>query len=565
MSLYKYFSIVCLAGFFSMTYCPAQPAESQSTDPVIQQIPPNDPRWNWWRDARFGMFIHWGPISQKGEEISWSRGGVRPDRDGTGSIPADVYDNLYKSFDPEKFDAKQWVEIAQAAGMKYIVLVAKHHDGFCMFDSKLTDYKITNSPFHRDICAELATACHEAGMPFGVYYSPPDWHNPDFIKNQDKYIDYIHGQVRELLTNYGQIDELWFDSDGGVNKPETWDNATLFPMIRKLQPQVLITKRCGGWGDFNTPEQRVGGFDNANPWETCMTICNQWAWKPNDQMKSLKDCLQNLILSVGGDGNFLFNVGPMPTGEIEPRQVDRLKEMGTWLATNGESIYGTRGGPFLPSNWGASTRKGNAIYLHILNWTGDKLTLPSLDAKITQSTLLTGGKVTVDSTDDALTLHVDPSDRKDIDTIVKLTLTDSAMDMPLINSAPGYFAIASTVYQNDPTWKADRVLDEDPSTRWATDEGVTKAWLEIGFGKPRTIDSVTFQEAVKPRIKRFSLQYWDAGEWKTIFTANGSGDLSPYHQTFPTVKAKTVRLNILDASNGPSISEVSFGDANTNP
>ena len=136
------------------------------------------------------------------------------------------------------------------------VLVAKHHDGFCMFDSQLTDYKITNTPFKRDVCAELAAACHKADMLFGFYYSPPDWHHPDFLtKHHDRYLEYMHGQVRELLTHYGKVDILWFDTDGGLDKPETWDNATLFPMIRQLQPEILLTKRCGGWGDFDTPEQ----------------------------------------------------------------------------------------------------------------------------------------------------------------------------------------------------------------------------------------------------------------------------------------------------------------------
>jgi len=232
--------------------------------------------------------------------------------------------------------------------MKYLVFTTKHHDGFCMFDTKLTDYKITNSPFGRDVVKELADACHEANFRLGFYYSPPDWHHPDYrTANHPRYIEYLHGQLRELCSNYGRLDILWFDGLGG--KATDWDAERLFKMIRTLQPHIIINNRCGLPGDFDTPEQRIGRFQTNRPWESCITIGRQWAWKPNDRLKSLKQCIDILVRCVGGDGNLLLNVGPMPTGEIEPRQVARLKEIGAWLARYGESIYGTRGGPFPPA------------------------------------------------------------------------------------------------------------------------------------------------------------------------------------------------------------------------
>lgn len=400
-----------------------------------------------WRAKRFGMFIHWGPVSLRGTEIGWSRAGERRDRKETvrKGIPAAEYDSLYKQFNPYKFNADQWVAIAKSAGMRYIVLTAKHHDGFCMFDSKLTDYKITNTPFKRDVTAELATACRKAGIGFGLYYSPPDWHHPDFCTpNHARYIEYLHGQVKEISTNYGPLVSIWFDRTAGVNTAETWDNPRLFKMIRTLQPHAMITTRCGGlphggvWGDFDSPEQRVGGFQMDPPWETCMTICRQWAWKPNDQMKSLEQCLGALITSAGGDGNLLFNVGPTPEGEIEARQVERLKEMGAWLKDHGESIYGTRGGPYLPGKSYVTTRKGNHIYLHILKWPKGGIQLPPLPAKILRSSLLADpGKPVVTQTAQGVTVSVDVAEgRQPINTVVKLELSESALALAPIPPLP---------------------------------------------------------------------------------------------------------------------------------
>ncbi len=387
----------------------------------------------WWQDAKFGLFIHWGPVSLKGTEISWSRA-KRGRRRGGGPIPVEVYDNLYKQFNPVKFNAREWVAIAKAAGMKYLVFTTKHHDGFCMFDTKLTDYKITNSPFGRDVVKELADACHEAKFRLGFYYSPPDWHHPDYrTANHARYIEYLHGQLRELCTNYGRVDIIWFDGLGG--RAKDWDSERLFRMIRQLQPHVLINNRGGLRGDFDTPEQRIGRFQLARPWESCITICRQWAWRPNDKMKSLKECIDILVRCVGGGGNLLLNVGPMPTGEIEPRQVARLKEIGAWLAKYGESIYGTRGGPFRPAAWGATTRKDNKIYVHVLKWPAGPLTLPPFSAKVTSASVLTGGQAKIERTDKGITINVPQAHRQALDTIVVLTLDRPAADVKVLGAS----------------------------------------------------------------------------------------------------------------------------------
>jgi len=436
-----------------------------------------------WRKLKFGLFIHWGPVSLKGTEIGWSRGGERRGRRGRGNIPAEVYDNLYKEFNPVKFDAEEWVDVAKDAGMRYMVFTTKHHDGFSMFDSKLTDYKITSpeSPYKKDVVKQLADACHEGGIKWGIYYSPVDWYHPDYRNGQrhKKYIEFLHGQLRELLSNYGEVSMIFFDGLGGSSAD--WDSPPLIKMCRRLQPHIIINNRAGLPCDNDTPEQRIGKMQTGRPWETCMTICRQWAWKPNDQMKSLKQCLHTLVRVVGGDGNLLFNVGPMPDGRIEPRQVERLKEMGAWLKKYGESIYDTRGGPFRPGPWGASTYRGDTVYVHILDPGLETVVLPTIENKIVSSSVLTGGSVKVEQTGESIRVSVPKDSRREIDTIVVLKLDGPAAEvnperLKSGSAAFGKKSAASNVYQKMVgEYGPQKALDDDPDTRWATDTGTAKA------------------------------------------------------------------------------------------
>ncbi|MCB0121073.1 MAG: alpha-L-fucosidase, partial [Caldilineaceae bacterium] len=344
-------------------------------------------------------------------------------------------------FNPQQFDATEWVQIAQDAGMGYLVFTSKHHDGFVNFDSALTDYKITSplSPFGRDIVGELATASHTAKLPFGCYYSPPDWRHPDYrTEHHQRYVEYFHNQVLELCRNYGELAVLWFDGleENFTNaevveryrdqeifaSAKIWDSENLFEQIRRLQPDILINNRCGMRADFDTPEQMIGAFQTERAWESCITMGDQWAWKPNDNLKSLQQCLHTLVRVVGGDGNLLFNVGPMPDGRIEPRQVERLREMGAWLREYGESIYATRGGPFAPGPWGVATHNKTYLYLHILAWPSEQLILPALSQSIVESVNLTGNRVEVKQDEEGVVIAVEPGDRHPIDTIVRLKI-----------------------------------------------------------------------------------------------------------------------------------------------
>ncbi len=293
----------------------------------------------------------------------------------------------------------------------------------CLYDTKLTDYKSTSplAAWQHDVMADVAKACHKSGLRLFVYYSQPDWHHPDYrTANHRRYIEYLHGQIRELLTNYGPIDGLWFDGLGG--KAEDWDAPKLFRLIRELQPHILINNRCGVPGDFDTPEQKIGRFQTDRPWESCITLGTQWAWKQNDRIKSFKECIDMLVRCAGGDGNLALNVSPTPDGDFEPRQLKRLEKIGQWLAKYGESIYGTRGGPFQPGDWGASTHRGSKVYVHVLKSDNGRVVLPALSAKILGSSMLTGGTPTVTQSEKAVEVTLPTEAAQSEDAIVVLNL-----------------------------------------------------------------------------------------------------------------------------------------------
>jgi len=540
-----------------------------------------------WQDLRFGMFICWGPVSLTGKEIGWSRGqppgGRRPGmKGGEGPTPADVYDNLYKKWKPDKFNARDWITLAKDAGARYIIFLVKHHDGFCLYDSKLTDYKITgpDSAWKVDVTKDIADACHEAGLKLMIYYSQPDWHHPDyFSENHDRYIKYLHGQIRELLTSYGRVDGLWFDNLRSP-RPETaklWRAERLFKMARSIQPHLVINNRCGLLGDYDTPENRVGFFQIDRAWETNATLTTQWAWKPNDRLRSPEECIRMLVVCVTGGGNFALNTGPMPDGQIEPRQADRFRQLGRWLKKYGRSVYATRGGPFRAPDenrrtqqgyhgsftlaggrwWGGSTHKSNLIFLHILRWPSDTITLPPIQHRIVSHSLLTGGTATVKQTNESIEVSVPDEQRDLLDTIIELKLDGPASAIPpcRIGSgslAKGTKAMASNVYQHSPLFGADKAFDDDLTTRWGCDWGTHSAWLAVDLGKPMTFDSAWLSEPYD-RVRRFELQVNKDGIWQSFHRGTTIGE--SLFVEFPPITAQHIRLNLLETTEGPSIWE----------
>jgi alpha-L-fucosidase len=399
-------------------------------------------RTRWYRDAKFGMFIHWGPYSLASVEASWPIMRPKP-----GGITQAEYEALPQRFDPTLFEPEAFVDLARAAGQKYMVFTTKHHDGFCMFDSQFTNYKITNTPYGKDIVKMLSDACHQDGMPLGFYYSPPDMHNPNFRdtsmpasvnwKGQPErpqwplYLQYLQLQVTELLTRYGPAAIVWFD---GLNDQAKYDGQRVLSMIHDLQPQTLVNDRIGVPGDYETPEQfiptriptrgvKISGIDasasdrlkNGVPlpqdfqlWETCMTINNTWAYNKNDHdFKSSGKLIQSLVEVASRGGNFLLNVGPEPTGQIQPEFQQRLRSIGDWLTLNGAAIYGTTYGPVQGMAGYRTTARDKSIYVHIFEWNGQPITLPDFDAKVISARLLADGKpLTFKQTERELTISL---------------------------------------------------------------------------------------------------------------------------------------------------------------
>jgi alpha-L-fucosidase len=408
------------------------------------------------QDMRFGMFIHWGPVSLRGKEISWSRG---------REIPKEEYDRLYLEFNPEHFSAEAWVGAARAAGMKYLIITSRHHDGFSLWDSEFTDYDMAATPYGKGILKELAEECRRQGIRFGTYYSICDWYRDDYPveypsddytfhetrnmdaatrEQMDHYIVFMKNQLQELVRDYHSF-LIWFDGE--------WEWAwthemgmDMYAYLRGLNDDLLINNRVDKGrrgmednersarfaGDFATPEQQIGAFDNKFAWETCMTIGEQWAWKPDDALKSPRECIHTLLQTVGGDGNLLFNVGPMPDGRIEPRQVEILTGMGEWLSRNGEAVYGTRGGPYLPTDDLVSTHKADKIYIHLLNDPGKKLVLPVAGDLEVQGAYFLQDKeaVRMDRKKRKIILHL-PEELPDrLATVLVLSLDGPASELP---------------------------------------------------------------------------------------------------------------------------------------
>jgi alpha-L-fucosidase len=417
----------------------------------------------WWRDAKFGLFIHWGVYSivGRGEWVQWNE-----------QIPVDEYARLAERFNPDQFDPDSWAAIAKAAGMKYTVLTSRHHDGFALFNDPGSDFTAMKSAAHHDFVADYVKAVRKAGLRVGLYYSPLDWRFPGFFfpdlyrQSADAMREQYHRQLNELASNYGPIDVLWFDGGGvdwlGFNgvtfkggwhaRPRSqhysgsfsWQDDQAVGNLRKLQPGIIMNNRTDAPADFYSREgdHAIGDFDSQHPWELCTTLAGAWGYQPNAKVKPLNDCIRLLVGAVGRDGNLLLNVGPRPDGQIEPGQAQRLREIGDWLRQFGQSIYATRGGPYLPGDFGVSTYHDKTIYLHVLQSPVTSLSLPPLPAAVLRCSCLTGGNASCSQTSDALEVTLSGNTQV-VDTIIAITIGSSASQIkpiatPVDNAAkPG--------------------------------------------------------------------------------------------------------------------------------
>jgi alpha-L-fucosidase len=380
-------------------------------------------RLAWWSEARYGMFIHWGLYSQWGSHYPGPNGTML---DGKSEhmmrhlrMPFAQYSKIADVFNPQKFNADEWVATAKDAGMKYMVLTSKHHDGFAMFDSPSNDYNIVKrTPFKRDVVKELADACRRGGLKFAVYYSlGRDWQDPDVPtsikadgkrrsndwdwpdetqKDFSKYFERkVKPQIRELLTQYGPIAILWFDTPEQIKPAQSEE---LMRLIHELQPDCIVNQRVGNrLGDYRVQEQNIPESALSDPWETCMTLNGHWGYYLGDERwKPTELVIHNLVDVASKNGNFLLNVGPTGEGVIPAASVARLHEVGAWLKVNGEAIYGTSGSPIGRPDWGRVTKKattqGTTLYLHVFEWPKDgKLVVPKVGANAASATLLADG------------------------------------------------------------------------------------------------------------------------------------------------------------------------------
>jgi alpha-L-fucosidase len=525
-----------------------------------------DARMAWWRDAKFGMFIHWGVYSvpagyYHGQPVP----GIGEWIMNHGKIPMAEYEAFATQFDPTKFDADKFVRIAKDAGMKYMVITAKHHDGFAMFNTEYSNWNIYKStPFGRDPLKELAAACKRQGMRLGFYYSQAqDWNNggsaiggkwdPAQQHDMDDYINNVAvPQVRELLTNYGPLSVLWWDTPMDMNPARA---QKLYDTVESLQPQIIQNNRLGGGfpGDTETPEQFVPatGFPGRD-WETCMTMNDTWGFKKDDNnWKSTDTLLHNLVDIASKGGNYLLNVGPNSEGEIPQPSVERLAQIGQWMKVNGKSIYGTTASPFPYLAWGRCTRKGSTLYLHVFNWPSDGQLKVPMTCDIDSARLLEGGKLKARRVDDHILITV-PKDAPDkIDSVIALKIEGEPNIAP-----PPTLHMPATASSEDGNNKAGNAFDGDETTHWSAAPDQRSGWLQVDLGKPVEIAASLFTEPSKPKDQRgitYQIQYQDAGQWKTAVEGktDGRGD----QKSFTPITAQLFRLNIPAANGAPAVNE----------
>ena len=352
-----------------------------------------DTRMNWWREARFGMFVHWGLYAQLGRH-EWAMNRER--------IPVKEYEKLAATWKPKPQAAREWAKLAKNAGMKYMVLTTKHHEGFLLWDSKMTGYNATKCGPGRDLVREYVEACREFGLRVGLYYSLMDWHHPDgarCLKDENarrRFLDFTQGCVRELCTNYGKIDILWYDVSWPLESPQAWESYQMNALARQLQPDIIINDRSQIPEDFGTPEEHVTAAGKGRDWEACMTSNGSWGWQPTrpEEWRPARSVLDMLRTCAAGGGNLLFNIGPKPDGSVPEEAAEHLTAVGQWLRTHGSVVYG-RPDRIEDMEWmpaGTWTRRGKTVFFWVMRWPDDELAIGGLTAKLKSVKVFPDGK-----------------------------------------------------------------------------------------------------------------------------------------------------------------------------
>ncbi len=543
-----------------------------------------DARAQWLRNAKFGVFLHWNPSSLVGQEVSWCR----------KDVGIEKYDNLYKEFKGQNFHAEEWVKLFETAGIRYAVVVPKHHDGFAMWDTKTYDYNVMKSPFGRDYVKEMALACQGSQVQFCLYYSVLDWWNPKYQGHAGADLtayknEIFKPQMKELLTQYGKIGCIWFDGHWEASWTHK-DGKEMYDYIRRLQPGTLLGNRIDqkaarsgpvcSWtgsfydgapdpvGDYQAREADLGEFYMDKAWDCCFSLCGtnfRWSWYPPMTPRPTHEVLGWLIQCIGRDGSLLLGVGPRPDGTIDPSNAQSLEEIGTWTKANGEAIYGTRGGPWHPTPNYVATRKGNKVYLFVTKWDGDELVLPPLPAQVKAVRLLSqAGSASLDTAADGWTLTVPERFHRQPTTIVEITLDQEALKLAPVKPfpAPVNLALRKTATVSS-VWpgrdlldlKPSHITDGNPGTIWAAEEKARSASVSVDLEKDCEIHRLAFSEAPYHRIQSFSVEALVGGQWQKIGQGGSSDANGQISLKVKPMKARQWRLNILSASDTPVLAE----------
>lgn len=396
-------SVAALAGSAPLTAFAQAPVQPQAAAPGSTPAATPQPgdatraeRMQWWHDARFGMFIHFGVYStfMRHEWVMENE-----------AVPIAEYEAHARNFKPVKGSARAWARLAKTAGMKYMVLTTKHHEGFCNFDTKFTDYNAVKQGPGYDIVADYVEAARAEGMHVGFYYSLMDWHHPDGARcatdeaARRRFVEYTHGLVRELMTNYGKISVLWYDVAWPLDATG-WESERMNKMVFELQPEIIVNNRNKLQGDFSTPEQKIVAAQSGRAWESCMTLNDSWGYqRADDNWKTSKTVIRNLISCSRDGGNYLLNIGPRPDGSIPPESVRILTEVGDWMKTGGKTIYASDECQPRRSTYASFTRKGNTLYMHVHFWPGEYVAIGGLMNKVLSARILKTGQAVAFSQD----------------------------------------------------------------------------------------------------------------------------------------------------------------------
>ena len=561
-----------------------------STEPIptpqLNETPEQlEERLQWFRNAKFGLFIHWGPAAISGEEISWSMMDRIEGGDKHKVVPRETYMNLYKTFNPTNFNADELMGLAKNAGMKYFVFVTKHHDGFSMWPTKEKrfaegadhpeHFSIADTPYEGDPVRMMQEAGKKHELKIGWYYSTRDWTHPDYLQGDNKvYNDYYENQVEELLNDYGPVDMVWFDHCFG-----NWDQYTIPRLYQKMyanNPQLLVNNRAAKGikdipeeykalrlGDYDTPENRMGAFQHGRAWESCMILSPHtdhggWSYRTGAETRSLTETLQLLSSCVTGDGNMLLNLAPLPDGSLKPEEKAILEGLAPWMATYNEAIYDTRGGPWINGSWGGSSYRGNTVYLHLFNPTDEPLVLNALPQQITAATTIDGQAIPYTQDDQAKTVSITlPADARNAHvSIIKLTLASPVSGVlygpALANESEIQIPGTMTFATDQATIKGSATLEKQ-----GEDNTITNLTIDSSITWPLEIDSpgtYTIQLTTSAK-KADSTLAVICGKIKTHYVhvpgTGGDNNFQTYNigeVTFPNAESIQLTLRPADAS-----------------